>query len=88
MEKLIFEPTSFGQVRAEQPLVRIDEEAAKCISTIVNQTGLSRSFVASQMIKFAFPNVEIQTKYQQTAKPIKSITIIVNNGDESIEEEI
>lgn len=79
-DKLIFEPLCFNQSREETPLVRIDREAANCIGEIVNKTGLSKSFIASEMIKYAAANVEISPTLA-SRKKIKGITIIIDSDD-------
>lgn len=61
MEKLIFQaPTQRVVRKHKRPVIRISEEAYDLVEEISAKTGLSNSFVVSEMVKFAASNSEIK----------------------------
>ena len=60
MEKLIFKKPSTKKIDIpEQPRVRLNDEAFEVVETIAIQTGLNRSYIASQIIAFASKHIEV-----------------------------
>lgn len=62
MEKLIFErpkPVELEPRQRGTSIIRISNEALDLIDTISTETGKSKGYIATQMIKFAFENTEI-----------------------------
>lgn len=61
MDELIFtSPTRREARKREKPTIRISEEAYELVEEISAKTGLSNSFVVSEMVKFAAAKAEIK----------------------------
>lgn len=61
MDKLIFQSPVRREVRKrERPTIRISGEAYDLVEEISAKTGLSNSFVVSEMVKFAAVNTEVK----------------------------
>lgn len=60
MDKLIFNKPRHRLIAPDKaPVIRVSAEAYNCIGEIVEETGLSVQYVASQMIKYAAEHTEI-----------------------------
>lgn len=63
MEKLIFKsPARRAPRKRENPTIRISAEAYDLVESISSETGLSNSYVVSEMVKFAAANTQIKYK--------------------------
>ena len=60
MAKLIFVKPAPKVTAATSTIIRVSGEAYNAIAQIEAETGLSMSYIASQMIKFAAEHMEIK----------------------------
>ena len=60
MDKLIFVKPAPKVTAATSTIIRVSGEAYNAIAQIEAETGLSMSYIASQMIKFAADQMEIK----------------------------
>ena len=60
MDKLIFVKPARNGTAATSTIIRVSGEAYNAIAQIETETGLSMSYIASQMIKFAAEHMEIK----------------------------
>lgn len=59
MEKLTFTVPRQPKYRKNSQIVRVSEAAYNAVEDISAKTGLSNSFIASKMIKFATEHTEV-----------------------------
>lgn len=60
MDKLIFVKPAPKVTAASSSIIRVSGDAYNTIAQIEAETGLSMSYIASQMIKFAAERMEIR----------------------------
>ena len=60
MDKLIFVKPAPKVTAATSTIIRVSGDAYNAIAQIEAETGLSMSYIASQMIKFAAERMEIK----------------------------
>lgn len=60
MDKLIFVKPTPKVTAATSTIIRVSGEAYNAVSSIEAETGLSLSYIASQMILFATQNTEVK----------------------------
>ena len=61
MEKLIFtSPARRSPRKRTNPVIRISEEAYDLVESISAKTGLSNSYVVSEIVKFAAENTIVK----------------------------
>lgn len=50
------------ETREPSEIIRVDAEAARLLNDLYMETGLSVRFLASDMIKYAYQNIEIKKR--------------------------